>query len=544
MDTTKDAGDWFEAAKVKRKVFCFYFARANPIRSSICSYAPRTSIPDMIVKVLEKKAPDAVVIPLAQQENLAELLADIARRAGVGSGILQTDFRGEAKEVFVLYAANNPGRKFYLVGLGKKDGFQEVYSALRAFCFRYKSKLPLKVGVDLRHFQAGKIARLTDAAVSGMLLGQYNAGLYRTETESKPAPLFGSGKSTLEMLVPPEVLSEATAAARRGEVFAAVLRQVFDVVNASGNRKNPDLLPEWMLRAGHETGLKMRILNAAALKSKGLEALLAVGQGSPHPPALVLLEYGHTPRRDKTPVFGLVGKGITFDTGGVSLKTSANMHYMKSDLGGAAAVFGAFLVAARLQLPLRLVGAIPLAENVVAGNALKPGDVIGSCSGKTIEVTDTDAEGRLILADAIAYLLQHEKPDVLIDVATLTGSVIRTLGYVAAGLFTNNDALAGALAKTGDACGERLWRLPLWEEYGADLKSDVADLRNFTGKPMAEAISAAKFIEHFTHQHPAWAHLDIAGVAFGDTEFGQSKNATGYGVRLLVEFMEQWLEIA
>ena len=498
----------------------------------------------MIVKVLEKKPPDAVVVPLAQQENLAENLADIARHAGVGSDMLQTDFRGEAKEVFVLYAANNPGRKFYLVGLGKKDGFQEVYSALRAFCFRYKSKLPRRTGVELRHFQAGKVARLTDAAVSGMLLGLYNTGLYRTETEPKPAPVFGSEKSSLEILVPPEMLSAAAAATRRGEVFAAVLRQVFDVVNASGNRKNPDLLSEWMFQVGRENGLKMRVLNAAALQSEGLEALLAVGQGSPHPPALVLLEYKPESHKRKTPVFGLVGKGVTFDTGGVSLKASANMHFMKSDMGGAGAVFGTFLVAARLRLPLRLVGAIPVAENMIAGNALKPGDVIGSCAGKTIEVTDTDAEGRLILADAIAYLLRSEKPDVLIDIATLTGSVIRTLGYAAAGLFSNNDALAGALAQTGDACGERLWRLPLWEEYGADLKSDVADLRNFTGKPMAEAISAAKFIEHFTAQHPAWAHLDIADTAFGETEFGQSKNATGYGVRLLVEFMEQWLEIA
>lgn len=495
----------------------------------------------MIVRVLEKKAPDAVIVPLAQQENLAEKLAEIARHAGFEPAALQTDFRGEAKEVFVLYAANTPGRKFYLVGLGKKAGFQEVYTALRAFCFRYKSKLPHRIGVDLRHFQPENIARLTDAAVSGILLGLYHTGLYHTEADKKPAPVFGAEKSTLDILVPSETMSAAAAAARRGEAFAAVLRQIFDLVNASGNRKNPDLLTEWMLQTGRESGVKMQVLDATALQKEGLEALLAVGKGSPHPPALLLLEYGAKSRKHKTPVIGLVGKGVTFDTGGISLKPSTSMHFMKSDMGGAAAVFGAFLVAARLQLPVRLVGAIPVAENMVAGNALKPGDVIGSYAGKTIEVTDTDAEGRLILADALAYLIPRENPDVLIDVATLTGSVIRTLGYAAAGLFTGNDALAGALTRAGDACGERLWRLPLWEEYGADLKSDVADLRNFTGKPMAEAISAAKFIEHFTAGHPAWAHLDIAGTAFGDTEFGQSKNATGYGVRLLVEFVEAWM---
>jgi leucyl aminopeptidase len=216
------------------------------------------------------------------------------------------------------------------------------------------------------------------------------------------------------------------------------------------------------------------------------------------------------------------------------------MHLMKSDLGGAAAVLGAFAVAAQLQLPVRLIGAIPVAENMIDGNALKPGDVIGSCAGKTIEVTDTDAEGRLILADALAFLLKQENPDVLLDLATLTGSIIRAIGTHAAGLFSKNDALAAALAEAGDACGERLWRMPLWDEYGSDLKSDVADLRNYTGKPMAESISAAKFIEHFTQQHDTWAHLDIAGTAFADSEFAQSKSATGYGVRLLVEFMEQW----
>lgn len=172
------------------------------------------------------------------------------------------------------------------------------------------------------------------------------------------------------------------------------------------------------------------------------------------------------------------------------------------------------------------------------GRAFKPGDTILTFSGKTVEVTDTDAEGRLVLADAMSWLLAREKPDVLIDVATLTGSVVRALGYAAGGLFTANDRLAENLSAVGDACGERLWRLPLWDEYGADLRSDVADLRHYTGKPVAEAISAAKFLEHFTEDHEAWAHLDIAGMAFGDSPFALQKSATGYGVRLLVEYIE------
>lgn len=496
----------------------------------------------MTVRVIDKKAPDALVVPLPQQENLAERLAEIASRAGCDAAALQNDFRAEAKEVFVLYAGASPARKFYLVGLGKKAGFAEMQAMLRSFCHRFKSRLPQRTGVDLRHFPAEDMARLTDAAVSGMSIGLYSPGLFRSDSASKPAPVFGSAKSELDILVLPENLPAAEAAALRAAIFSAVAKKTFDLVNAPGNRKTPEMMTEWAVNAGKEAGFEVRVLDRDALAAEGLEALLAVAKGSPHPPSLLVLEYGHRTRKQKTPVIGLVGKGVTFDTGGVSLKPSNNMHFMKSDMGGAAAVLGAFSVAAQLQLPLRLVGAIPIAENMVDGAALKPGDVIGSFAGKTIEVTDTDAEGRLILADAIAYLLRQEKTDVLIDLATLTGSIIRALGYFAAGLFTKNDKLADALARAGDGVGERLWRMPMWDEYGSDLKSDIADLRNYTGKPMAESISAAKFLEHFTAEHPVWAHLDIAGTAFGDSEFGQSKTATGFGIRLLVEFMEQWIE--
>lgn len=495
----------------------------------------------MHVNVQDKKAPDVLIIPLTQNESLPELLSGIAHRAGVDPAALQNDFRAEAREVFVLYAGGIPGRKYYLVGLGKRSDFQTMYAVLRHFSYQYQAKLPQRAGIDLRHFPAGETPRLVDAAVSGMLLGSYRAGLYHTGQEAQSRPVFGSEKAELLVLVAPEVADASTEAARRGTLFAGVLRQIFDLGNAPGNRKNPELLLDWAVKMANDSGVRTRVLSASALAKEGLEAVLAVGKGSPYPPAMLLLEYGIKTRKTHTPVFGLVGKGVTFDTGGVSLKASANMHYMKSDMGGAAAVLGAFMMAAQLRLPVRMVGALPIVENMIDGQAIKPGDVIGSYSGKTIEVVDTDAEGRLILADGLAYLLRHDHPDVLLDVATLTGSVVRTLGYAAGGLFTQNDALAAALSRTGYACGERLWRLPLWDDYAADLKSDVADLRNFTGKPMAEAISAAKFIEAFTDSHPAWAHLDIAGVAFGDTEFGKSKNATGYGVRLLVEFMEQWV---
>lgn len=492
----------------------------------------------MIVKILDKKVPDTMVVPLAQDAQLADRLAEIAARTGADAATLQNDFRAEAKEVFVLYAAGSPGRRLYLCGIGKKTGFQEIFSTLRLFCHRYKSKLPQKVGFDLRHFPPEALARYTEAATSGALLGLYDIGKYRTET--KPEAEFGGPKSEINIVLPTKGLKEMEAPARRGQIFALTYLSLFDLLNAPGNYKTPEQMANWAVKTGKEYGFFVNILNKSALHEQGLKALTAVGQGSPNPPALIVLEYGAKTRKTKTPVFGLVGKGVTFDTGGVSLKPSTNMHLMKSDMGGAAAVLGAFMVAARLQLPVRMIGVIPAAENMIDGLAIKPGDVIGSLSGKTIEVIDTDAEGRLILADGLAYLLKQEMPDVLIDLATLTGSIIRAIGTQAGGLFTKSDQLADLLSAAGMECGERLWRMPMWDDYGSDLKSDVADLRNFTGKPMAESISAAKFLEHFTSEHPHWAHLDIAGMAFADSDFATSKSATGYGVRLLIEFIEKW----
>jgi leucyl aminopeptidase len=492
----------------------------------------------MTVQVLDKNEPEALLIPLAQSAQLADQLLNIAQKAGIDGATLQNDFKAETKEITVLYPSAGPQKRVYLIGLGKKTGIADITTAARSFCFRNKTRLPAKLGIDLRHFPVADIPRAAEAAVSGMLLGLHETGMYRTEKTGKPAPLFGTDASGLDVLVPTEALPAASAASGRGAEYAAICKKLFDLLNAPGNYKTPEIMAKWAVDAGREFGFGVEVLDREQIIARGLDALYAVGKGSPYPPALILLSYGNL--TSEQPLFGLVGKGVTFDTGGVSLKPSTNMHLMKSDMGGAAAVLGAFMLASRLQLPFRMVGAIAAAENMIDGQAIKPGDVIGSFSGKTIEVIDTDAEGRLVLADAIAYLLKEEKPDVLIDLATLTGSIIRALGNQVAGMFTQNDQLAGALYNAGIQSGERLWRMPMWEEYGTDLKSDVADLRNFTGKPMAESISAAKFIEHFTAGHGAWAHLDIAGTAFADSEYAQSKSGTGFGVRLLVEFMEQW----
>jgi leucyl aminopeptidase len=494
----------------------------------------------MIVRVLDKKAPDAVVIPLAQTDQLAALLTDIANRTGTDAQVLQQDFTAEFKESMLVYTSGMPTRRVFLLGLGKKTVIADYQQAFRSFCFKNKSKLPGKLAIDLRHFDALQIPVMAEAAITGALLAVSDIGSYKSEKTTITAHDFGGAKSEIGLFVSSEQTDMAENAARRGEAMARAIGEVFRLLNAPGNVKTPLYLAEQARVLADTFGFRAEILDLHQIREQGLQALEAVGKGSPHPPALIVLEYGAKSRKEPLPVIGLVGKGITFDTGGVSLKPSNNMHLMKSDMGGAAAVLGAFVVAAALQLPVRLVGAIPTAENMIDGNAIKPGDVIGSYAGKTIEVTDTDAEGRLVLADALAWLIKKQKPEVLLDLATLTGSIIRALGYNAAGMFTKNDELAAVLSQAGDAAGERLWRMPMWDEYGADLKSDVADLRNFTGKPMAESISAAKFLEHFTSEHPLWAHLDVAGTVFADSEYSQSRIATGYGVRLLLHFIEQW----
>jgi leucyl aminopeptidase len=314
--------------------------------------------------------------------------------------------------------------------------------------------------------------------------------------------------------------------------FAETQMSVMNLVNAPSNKKLPVNLGEWALKSGKEWNIKVEVWDKQKITKEGMYGLLAVNQGSFHPPTFIIMDYQPEGEEAKKTI-GLVGKGVTFDTGGLSLKPSAGMPLMKSDMGGAAAVFGAVEMAAKLQLPYRVVGIVPATDNSVGSNAFKPSDVIDSYSGKTIEIIDTDAEGRLILADGLSYMARQYKPDIMLDLATLTGSTVRTFGYHAAGLFTKNERLQEALLQSGTQAGERVWPLPMWDEYHEEMQSDVADT-----KPMAGAITAAKFLEFFTDEHPRWAHLDIAGVAFSEAEFSKQKSATAYGVRLLITFLQ------
>ena len=467
--------------------------------------------------------------PVFQTDDLAEFLAAFGEKTNLPAEVLQRDFKADLHEILPLYGPD--GLKIYLLGLGKNPRPADVMLAFRKFFFAQKSRLPAQVSIDLHNLGSAAFAT---AIVLGVRAGGYDLKLYQTD---KPdGPVFYGEAGKLSLLTNEGDLEAAGAGLAYSEALAQTQREMRDLGNMPANYKTPQTLADWAIASGQKHGYAVTVFDRVEMERQGLLAVLSVNKGSDVPPRFIIMDY--QPTGIKNPkIVGLVGKGITFDTGGISIKDSANMHLMKSDMGGAAAVMGAVEVAAKLGLPVRVIGIVPTTENMVDGKATKPGDVIGSYIGKTIEVIDTDAEGRIILADGLGYMVRNYQPDVLIDLATLTGSVIGALGYQAAGLFTQNDELAAQLTGSADATGERLWRLPLWDAYKDDIKSDVADLKNYSGKPIAGAISAAKFLEVFTENHPAWAHLDIAGMAFGDNEFGTQKNATGFGIQLLVDFM-------
>ncbi|WP_247236229.1 M17 family metallopeptidase [Telluribacter sp. SYSU D00476] len=432
-------------------------------------------------------------------------------------------FKAEKNEIWW------PSEKELWLGLGKKAMPAGLLKTIRLLFHKRKDRWPAQVVVDLSDCPLNWI----EAAVNGVVLGGYSIQLYKSDR--KPlSPLYGD-KGQLSIWSGSADTHEVERTIRKAHETALVQMRIMDLMNSPGNRKPPRVLAEWALESGRQYGYRVTVLEKDALQAMGMHALLSVNKGSMEPPVMILTDY--TPAKYQKTI-ALVGKGITFDTGGISIKPSANMHLMKSDMGGAGAVLGAVELAARLKLPVRVLGIIPSTENCVDGASTKPGDVIDSYARKTIEVIDTDAEGRLVLADGLSYAVRDLKPDVVIDLATLTGSVIQTLGYHAAGLFTNNEQLATQLTQAAEATGERVWRLPIWDEYKEEVSSDIADIKNFHGKPLAGAIVAAKFLEEFTDEHPAWAHLDIAGTAFGDTEFTPNRAGTAYGVRLLRQYLE------
>ncbi len=316
-----------------------------------------------------------------------------------------------------------------------------------------------------------------------------------------------------------------------------------DLQNEPAINLTPDILSKKILSALSKVGVKVKVFNEKEIKKRKMGGLLAVGMGSVNPPRFITLEYSpkvkaNNQKREKFKTVALVGKGVTFDAGGISIKPAANMGEMKADMSGAAVVAGTILAAAKANLQTKIIGIIPSAENMVSGSAMRPGDIVKTASGKTIEVEHTDAEGRMILADGLDFASKL-KPDVIIDLATLTGACVVALGEFVAGVFTKDDKLANDLFKAGQKTYDRVWALPMWDDYHTLIKSDVADVNN-NGSRWGSAISAAKFLENFVDKKLKWVHIDIAGP----TGAYSLKNYTKiymnpFGVRLLFEYLSK-----
>lgn len=412
------------------------------------------------------------------------------------------------------------------IGLGKEIDYKSLKTTFRRISSKHKESYGSNVALVLpNEFTAAQ----TEAAVSGLYLGTYDLGHFK---KANKHPFLNEDfvLSILSKKVAIDVVSKAIK-------IASAQLQILNLVDLPPNVVTPKYLSNWANETGKKYGFEVETLGFEASKKAGLGAFLSVGKGSENEPQFVIMNYVPDAVNSKTKHIGLVGKGITFDTGGLNIKTSGMLH-MKCDMAGGAAVFGAMQLISDLKLPVKVTAIVPCAENSVDAKSFLPSDVIHSYSGASIEIIDTDAEGRLVLADGLSYLIKNFKPEYIVDIATLTGSSVGTFGYECAALFTNNEAISKKLQQSGDEVGERLWPLPLWDCYKQDIESDLADVKNYSGKPVAGAISAAKFLEYFTENHKAWAHLDIAGVAFGDDEFAKSKHATAFGVHLLLKFIE------
>jgi len=424
------------------------------------------------------------------------------------------------------YAVEKYNSTHIFIGMGQVLDYKSIKTIFRRIASKYEEIFGENVALIIPDAFTNE---QVEAAVSGLYLGTYNLGHFKKTVRHQFL------KEDFELnIIAKKDCSEITARAIK---IAKAQFEIFNLVDLPPNVVTPQYLSDWAQKNGDEFGFSTTVLDRKASEEAGLLAFLAVGKGSEKEPQFVIMDYIPENSNEKTKHIGLVGKGITFDTGGLNIKTAGMLH-MKCDMAGGAAVMGAMRLVADLKLPVKVTAVVPCCENSVDSKSFLPSDVIGSYSGSSIEIIDTDAEGRLILADGLSYLIKNFKPGIIVDIATLTGSSIGTFGYECGALFTNNETICRQLQQSGDAIGERLWQLPLWDAYKSDIESEIADVKNYSGKPVAGAISAAKFLEYFTENHKAWAHLDIAGVAFGDDEFAKTKHATAYGVHLLTKFIE------
>jgi leucyl aminopeptidase len=494
---------------------------------------------------LKRAKADAVSVFLFEDRKLFDERVTQLRkylRREVEPLISSKDFKGKEGEATVLYTNGRlSSQRIMLVGLGE-SGKLTLEKLRRAAAVAAKKAANLKLrslalefppSVNVTEMVHESIQDIAQALAEGAALSLYRFDKYFTEKEKKEPKV---GRVTLF-----DEEGKRYKAIRIGVQIAQVTVDATymarDLENAPANEIYPESLADAAKHSGRKYGFKVTALGKKEIVKFGMGGLLAVNQGSAKPPRFIILEYGEANKKSNGTIV-LIGKGVTFDTGGISIKPASGMSEMKMDMSGAAAVMGTFEAAARLRLPVHLVGLIPATENMPSGSAVKPGDIVRHYGGKTSEVDNTDAEGRLILADALAYAEKY-KPDAVIDLATLTGACVVALGHFATGMLGNDEKVMEDLKKAGEKTYERVWPLPLYDEYEKLIKSDVADVKNVGGR-WAGAITAAWFLKKFVRDYK-WAHLDIAGTAIlEEAQEYAPKGGSGVGVRLLVEYLRNW----
>jgi leucyl aminopeptidase len=475
---------------------------------------------------------DAIIIEhfevLKSPEGAA---ADIDKKLGgvISTLIKQKDIKGKLNEITLLHSmARLPANKVVVLGLGKKQELtiNKVRGAIAEACRYLRGRgvalvASVIIGDGIKKI---KTEDAVQAMTEGAVLGLYTFRRYMTKKENslgeiKELIIVGRAKKSMEQAI------------TKGEIIAEAANYARDMVNEPGNYMTPTQMASAARQLAKKYGLKIQIFDKDKMKELGMGGLLGVSQGSQQPPKFIILSYKG--RQSSEIDLGLVGKGITFDSGGISIKPSESMADMKGDMAGAAAMLATISAIAQLKPAINVTAFVPATENLPSGTALKPGDIIRAVNGKTIEVLNTDAEGRLILADALSYAVKSGSK-AIVDAATLTGACQIALGKITSGAFTNNQALLDRLITAANEAGEPAWQMPMFDEYKEFIKSDIADIKNI-GNRYGGAITAAKFLEEFVGKTP-WVHIDFTGDTDKDKGY-LVKGATGVPVRTLVNFV-------
>ena len=459
----------------------------------------------------------------------------------IAAAIRRQEFKGKLHERLLLHTFGRlPVAQVLVIGLGKQEEFtlDRIRSASAEALRHLRGVGARRVGSIVHGAGAGgiEVAQAARAVTEGALLGLYRFGKYKKPEEN--------GEKAVQRLT---LLERDTAkigamqnGVRRGRVLAEATIFARDMVNEPANTLTPSELAARARKMANKLGLRVKTLDRADMEKLGMGALLGVAQGSEEPPKLIMVTYKGRKGKVRGPRLGFVGKGITFDSGGISIKPSEGMEAMKGDMAGGAAVLAAIKGIAELKLPVDVTAIVPATENLPSGTAQRPGDIVKTMNGKTVEVINTDAEGRLVLADGLSYACDTGVTH-LVDVATLTGACVVALGSVRTGAFTNDQGLMQRVKRASEASGEKLWELPLDDEYGEQIMSDYADVKNVGGRK-AGAITAAKFLANFVGKIP-WVHLDIAGTSQAEKDHGyQVKGATGAIVRTLIHLAMDFAE--